>query len=386
MTWSRQDFGIKNTKIYVQLLCFSFFISILLKQYLFVSVISFLLIIGLLQVYYYHRVGERLELVNEKRRVRLMKGTTNYLELTFQNKGLPIWNSSVIISFQTSIAPQGDTTNMTSGLHEVKIPLSIGYKKRITVKVPIEGVHRGISRIKQLEVIIPHPFAEGSIVLNYTPLILMDAIVFPTLHKIDEGFIPSKFKQGILELNASLFEDPFFPIGTREYVPGDQFHHIHWKASAKMSNLQTKVFTKTANVSVLFVLNVVEKYGVVSDFEEKIEWLASHIEICNQQDIPFSLAINIRAFGKIPFVFLPTGSGDAHRIKAFEILSVLSNNDTLIPFEKIISYIDTHEELPVAVYIMSHQLERFFPLFMNWERRTNVLYRSDARMGGSLDE
>ncbi|WP_313891462.1 DUF58 domain-containing protein [Psychrobacillus sp.] len=382
MIWSRQDFGMRNTKMYVQLLVVSFLISVLLKQYVFVAVIFLLLMVGFMQVYYYRNVGKKLELVNVKKRVRLMKGSANFFELTFENKGLPIWNSRVIIAFQTAVAPIGTQVN-TTHLHEIRIPLSIGYKKRITVKVPIEGVQRGISKIKELEVQIPHPLTAGSVILHYQRLILVDAIVFPQINKMQETLLPSKFKQGDLELSSSLFDDPFFPIGTREYVPGDQFHHIHWKASAKMQQLQTKVFTKVANVSVLFVVNVVEKYSVVADFEDKIEWLASHIDACYKQNIPFAFAINIRTFGKTPFVFLPSGSGDAHRIKALELLSILSKNDSFIPFEKIITYLESHEDLPVAIHIMTHRLEQYKPLLQHWEERTNVMYRSEVQQGGN---
>lgn len=386
MTWLRQDFGMNNTKIYVNLLVVTLFLSLLLKQFLFFSILMFLLIIGLVQIFYARKVGEKLDIVPDKKRIRLMKGTANYLELTFQNKGIPIWNGTLIISFQQAIIPIGVQHTISSGLYEVKIPFSIGYKKRVTVKVPIEGEQRGISRIKRLEVQIPHPLTDGSVLLEYKPTLWMDAIVFPTPYKVEDVFTPSKWKQGQFELSSSLFEDPFFPVGTREYAPGDQFHHIHWKASAKMQQLQTKVFTRVANVSVLFVLNVVEKYGVVVDFEEKIEWLASQIEACYKQDIPFSFAINIRSFGEMPFVFLSVGNGEAHRMKVLELLSILSTNDGLIPFEKIITYLDSHVELPAAVYMMTHQLERYMPLLITWEQRTNMSYYSSVRREGGRDE
>ncbi|WP_391208230.1 DUF58 domain-containing protein [Psychrobacillus sp. L4] len=382
MNWKRQDLGMKNTSIYVNILIFICSSSFLFKQYALLSLFSFLLIIALAQVYYYRKVGEKLELLNKKKRVRLMKDTTSQIVLSFQNKGLPIWNGTLLISFQTSIQPNGIANTTIAGFHEVRVPFSIGYKKRVTLKIPIKGVHRGLARIKEIEIQIPHPFTDGSVLLEYKPFILMDAIVFPQIYPIDEELIPSKFKQGKLELNSSLFNDPFFPVGTRKYEPGDQFHHIHWKASAKTQELQTKVFTKVADVSVLFVVNLKEKHSVVADFEEKIEWLASHIDACYKKDIPFSFAINIRAYGKYPFVYLPIGSGDTHRIQALEILSILSVSDILIPFEKIITYIDTHIELPVTVYVMTHDLEQFLPFLSPWEQRTNVLYPMDLSKGG----
>lgn len=386
MNWKRHGSGMRNTKMYLDILVFALILSFLFKQFVFVAVISFLLLIGLVQIIYYRKVGQSFEFVNDKKRIRLMKNTSSDFTFTFHNKGLPIWNAVLTISFQTNVEPNGIPNTTIGDFHEVKIPFSIGYKKSVTLKVPIKGVSRGLARIKQLEVDIPHPLTDGSILLEFKPYILMDAIVFPTIYDINEKFAPSKLKQGELALNSSLFDDPFFPVGTREYESGDQFHHIHWKASAKTQQLQTKVFTRVANVSVLFVVNIAGKYSVLSDFEDILEWLASYIDACYKEDIPFSFAINIRASGKTPFVNLPIGSGDTHRIQAMEILSILSIANSIIPFDKLLAYIDIHEELPVATYVITHQAEKYIPLIKGWEQRTNVLYKSSAEVGGISHE
>lgn len=377
MIWKRQDIGMNYTKNYIQILAFSLCLSFLLKQYLLLSVLSFGLLIALLHTYYYRTVGKKLEFINEKKRIRLIKDSKSNLVFSFQNEGLPIWKGNLLISFNTPIAPNGIPNTMHTGFYEVNVPFSIGYKKRVTIKVPIKGVHRGLARIQRIEVQIPHPFTEGSVQLDFKPFILMDAIVFPQIYKKEEKLLPSMLKQGFLELNSSLYDDPFFPVGTRQYEPGDQFHHIHWKASAKTQELQTKVFTKVADVSVLFVLNVKKHYGVVADFEEKIEWLASHIEACYKKDIPYSFMINVRTFGKFPLVYLPMGSGDIHRIQALSLLSILSKIDSLIPFNQMISYIDSNMELPVAVYVMTHDMEQYVPAISKWEKRTNVIYETN---------
>lgn len=382
MNWNRHGSGMTNTKIYLDLLIFTFILSFLFKQFIFVAVISFLLLIGLVQIIYYRKVGQRFEFVNTKKRIRLMKNTSSDLTLTFNNKGLPIWNAVLTISFQTNIVPNGIPNTRVGDFHEVKIPFSIGYKKSVSLKVPIKGASRGLAKIKQLDVQIPHPLTDGSILLEFKPYILLDAIVFPNIYDVKENFLPSKLKQGDLALNSSLFDDPFFPVGTREYEPGDQFHHIHWKASAKTGQLQTKVFTRVANVSVLFVVNVGEKYSVLSDFEDKLEWLASYVDACYKEDIPFSFALNVRTSGKVPFVYLPLGSGDSHRIQAMELLSILSIAHSIIPFDKLLAYLDLHEELPVATYVKTHRVEAYTPLLQRWEQRTNVLYKSPTEIGG----
>lgn len=382
MNWNRHGSGMRNTKFYIDLLVFALILSFLIKQFVLVAVVSFLLLVGLVQIIYYRNVGKKFEFVNDKKRIRLMTNTSSDFTLTFHNKGLPIWNAVLTVSFQTNIEPNGIPNTTVGDFHEVKIPFSIGYKKSVSLKIPIKGVSRGLAKIKQLEIQIPHPLTDGSILLEFKPYILIDAIVFPNIYTIKDNIAPSKLKQGDLVLNSSLFDDPFFPVGTREYEPGDQFHHIHWKASAKTQQLQTKVFTRVANVSVLFVVNVGDKFSVLADFEDKLEWLASYVDACYKEDIPFSFAINIRATGKVPFVYLPLGSGDSHRIQAMELLSVLSIAHSIIPFNKLLAYLDLHEELPVATYLMTNHAHKDIPLLRQWEQRTNVLYKSSADVGG----
>ena len=377
MIWKRNDLNFKFINSYRDILLVSAIFLFLFGQKLLFVIICFSLILVLVQMLYFRKVGEGLSLVNEKKRVRLMKGTTSYLELTFENKGMPIWNGIMTITFQDSIAPVRDEYNSSVGFYEVNVPFTIGYNKAVTIQVPIVGIRRGRSRIKEIEIKIPHPLANGSIILNYQPYILMDAIVYPTIYEVNEEFFPTRLKSGESDFNTSLFIDPFFPIGTREYEQGDQFNHIHWKASARTQQLQTKVFTKVANVSVLFLVNLADGYRMVHDFEERIEWLASNVEACYKANIPFAFGINIRASGNRPFVFVPLGSGDKHRLNALELLSILSVSNSSIPFEKIIKYIDNHEELPVSIQVFSHNMEKYQSLFIPWEQKARVSFLSE---------
>jgi len=111
-----------------------------------------------------------------------MTNTSSDFTLTFHNKGLPIWNAVLTVSFQTNIEPDGIPNNTVGDFHEVKIPFSIGYKKSVSLKIPIKGVSRGLAKIKQLEILIPHPLTDGSILLEFKPYLLIDAIVFPNIY------------------------------------------------------------------------------------------------------------------------------------------------------------------------------------------------------------
>src|SRR5690606_19496429 len=127
--------------------------------------------------------------------------------------------------------------------------------------IPVTGNRRGLARLKKMELSVPHPFGEGTVVLEYKPMILQELLVYPKLQKAFFHYSPSRQKPGQFNLKNSLFDDSFQPIGTRDYVPTDSFNTIHWKASARMQSYQTKVFDQVANESVLFALNVADHYA-----------------------------------------------------------------------------------------------------------------------------
>ena len=53
-----------------------------------------------------------------------------------------------------------------------------------------------------------------------------------------------------------LLDDPLRMASVREYVPGDSHRHIHWKATARLGKLQTKVFDPGASHVLLLFTDV----------------------------------------------------------------------------------------------------------------------------------
>ena len=61
---------------------------------------------------------------------------------------------------------------------------------------------------------------------------------------------------GDFRTSRRILTDPLRLMGAREYVPGDNFRHIHWKATARRRVLQTKVFEPSASREIALFLNV----------------------------------------------------------------------------------------------------------------------------------
>ena len=70
-------------------------------------------------------------------------------------------------------------------------------------------------------------------------------IVYPRVVPLPELGIPPRGAFGDTRTRHALFLDPQRTVGTRAYRAEDSFRHIHWKATARVGDLQVRVFEPT---------------------------------------------------------------------------------------------------------------------------------------------
>jgi len=382
MAWIRHEYNTKSMKVLLGLLAVFFFLMVVFLQFAGAAVVAFIMSIAGLQLFYFEHVGKKLEFRNMKSRKRVLSGGETSWELEFENKGLPIWGGKLKISFSDIVQPPGANASNFSEVVEMDLPFTIGLNQKMIIRVPLVGRKRGVSRIHKMELIIPHPFAEGNATIEYKPMIQQELLVYPRLRNSATRNKPSRQKPGLFSLRHSLFDDVFQPIGTRDYMPTDQFNQIHWKASARMQTYQTKIFAKVTNESMLFVLDVASGYATIHNLEERIEELAAYIENCYAENIPYALAINMRAAGKIPYFYLTAEAGTTQRQKALELLSIMSKNHSTIPLPGMLAHLDVHTELPFTTYLLTDNPTQASRFFSKWNARTN-LGIIESRSGGN---
>jgi uncharacterized protein (DUF58 family) len=80
--------------------------------------------------------------------------------------------------------------------------------------------------------------------------------VYPRLVPLDRLGIPSRQFFGDIRLKRHLFQDPVLTAGVRDYVPGDSLKRIHWKSTARLGRLQTRVYEPTTTVDISLFLDV----------------------------------------------------------------------------------------------------------------------------------
>jgi uncharacterized protein (DUF58 family) len=80
--------------------------------------------------------------------------------------------------------------------------------------------------------------------------------VYPRLVPLDKLGIPSKQLFGDIRIKQHLFQDPVLTAGVRDYRAGDSLKRIHWKSSARLGKLQTRIYEPTTTIDISLFLDV----------------------------------------------------------------------------------------------------------------------------------
>ncbi|WP_409253510.1 DUF58 domain-containing protein [Bacillus sp. SCS-153A] len=362
MEWNRETTDSHILPAFLFLSLFLSLVGLIFQNLLLMSVflVAFSLFYGS-QVYLNH-AGVKLTFKNQRNREKFNKGDRGEWSFKFENKGVPLLNGSLILRFSDVVLPLGvEFDEFPGGMIEMRIPFSISKNEMIEVRFPVEAQRRGLARIEKLTVDIPNLFGSGGVHMEYKKHVKAEILVFPRSKPVD-GFTSAHTKsQGTFTVHNSLFSDPFQPVGTRDYAPGDSFANINWKATARMQSLQTKVNSPATSRNWLITLNISAHYSITSDLEDLIERTAYILEMAAKNDIPFSLAINVRSLNKTPFYYLPIGEGKKQRQRALEMLSVLSADDVTFPYSLMYQYLIMHHQVPpvlISIGNQDHESER----------------------------
>jgi uncharacterized protein (DUF58 family) len=81
-------------------------------------------------------------------------------------------------------------------------------------------------------------------------------MVYPKILALEKLGIPSKQPLGDIRTRNHIFQDPILTMSIREYHFGDSLKRIHWKSTARLGQLQTKVFEPTTTVDMGIFMDV----------------------------------------------------------------------------------------------------------------------------------
>jgi uncharacterized protein (DUF58 family) len=131
--------------------------------------------------------------------------------------------------------------------------ISMGWYHRLTRHYPIQCTRRGLFFFGPVSIKSGDPFGFFHKVVRFEDQDRL--LVYPRITSLESLGIPSRHPFGDLRVKRHLFEDPVQTMTTREYVVGDPLKHIHWKTTARLQQLQTRVFEHTTSIDLALFLD-----------------------------------------------------------------------------------------------------------------------------------
>ncbi|TLS36407.1 DUF58 domain-containing protein [Pseudalkalibacillus caeni] len=322
-------------------------ISIYFKTTLLFLIVFLLLLATYITHSYLKRAGNKLVLHNPKQTIRLYPGDKENMEIILNNKGrLPLFNSDMTLSLAEAVIPEGlREIGQTRLYTSYQFPIQIGGNDSRAYQIPITANKRGVTRVRNIGLSLQDLFGLGTANLTYAPFYFTELIVYPTPVEVKGIEELIQHGQGTHSYRHSLFDNLTSPAGAREYVSSDSFNRIHWKATARSQQLQTKVYEKAIDLRWTFVLNVGAQRGnapvyMTEKIEDYLSQMAFMCEYAVKHNIPFEIYINTRAAGRIPFLHLELGEGKEQLSKALELLARVNDSSNLIKMTRMLNYLD----------------------------------------------
>jgi len=184
-------------------------------------------------------------------------------------------------------------------------------------------------------------------------------IVYPRIFSFDNLELPTRQPLGELKAKYRIFQDPTRTIGVREYIPGDPFNHINWKATARHLQLQVKEFepsTTLQNVIFLGVDSFIndEMKEQHNNFEWAISTVASIANHLIKNGSALGFFTNTTLSKNNDFIRVMPGTSPEHMVSILEILAKI----TLKPIDTLETLINQQKgSLPwgaTLIFIISY--------------------------------
>ncbi|MCT2535710.1 DUF58 domain-containing protein [Aquibacillus koreensis] len=304
---------------------------------------AFILAFGLLTILFNRFVGTKLVMDADKGVFQMRPGDQIEIPLTFENHSkIPIQNGW--FTFATNATVKEQNFKQTKGVDDLTItslPLSIPGTSKVVVTCAFKAERRGVTKISHLYYTFPNMFSFENITLQLHTLPATELVVYPEAKSVHGLEKIMTHYYGNNRAPISPFEDLSENIGTRNYVMSDSLQSVHWKASAKMQQLQTKTFERKWDMSWTIVINTEEFSRIGNAYiSKKLEdYLSVATQLCytaTQQGLPFELHINIESAGSVGYMKTSKGEGKIHLKRLLNLLARVKSSDRLYSFRKLL--------------------------------------------------
>lgn len=213
----------------------------------------------------------------------LEHGQETTLTLQFTNaKLLPLAWLTVQDTFPARLVLLTDETRRTASLEkDLLISLvSLRWYERVTHTHRVVGAHRGRYPLGPAELVSGDVFGLQQSRRRIPQVDYL--IVYPKVVPVSALGLPAGRPMGDWLARRRVMEDPLRFAQVREYRPGDNPRHIHWRASARTGVLQTKVFEPSDTLALMLAVDVqtvAEAYAIVPEYLELAATAAASLAV-----------------------------------------------------------------------------------------------------------
>lgn len=146
--------------------------------------------------------------------------------------------------------------------------------ERLVLRFPLAVSQRGAYAVGPIRVRAGDWL--GFTVSERTDNSMVPVVAYPVPLAVRDRQLPSLRPLAELATRRGLLPDPLRFRGVREHRSGDPRKEIHWKASARLRELQTKLYEPATSLDAVFLVNVAsyEQYWIQAD-PEAVEYVVS---------------------------------------------------------------------------------------------------------------
>jgi uncharacterized protein (DUF58 family) len=215
------------------------------------------LIVGGSSRYWSRRLFDRVTLRRTLAEHRVFVDEPVTLSVEFENRKvlpLPWYEWRLALADPITIDGESLAASAVPGLSWLVRRGALGWYEKHRWEFPVRAAERGYH-------IIGPATMRSADILGVFPARHEDEdvdhlVVFPRVFTMDDLGLPADRPLGERKGRDRIFEDPVRIAGLREYRPGDPLKRIDWKATARMGELQSRVYEPSASQHLYLLVNI----------------------------------------------------------------------------------------------------------------------------------
>ena len=242
--------------------------------------------------------------------------------------------------------------------------LSLGWFERVIRRFRVRCLHRGefVFGPTDLTAADPFGFFEGRSTTSSTSRL----VIYPRISPVRFRTASPQSPFGDRRATSWIYDDPVRFRGAREYMPGDPFSRIEWKATARTGQLHTRVFDASLATEVGLVVNVSTKEraweGIGRQWLERTLAVGASL-LAHLSERGFRVGVYTNGFvrGQSGSAMVTMGAGDAHLRQCLKLLGRLmpvSGARFPVVLDRIAGRVSDHAQIMVITPMLSAEITR----------------------------